>query len=78
MVLDRQAMLEGELVSVRPLREEDFAALWAISSDPLLWEQHPAKDRATPEGFRRWFDDALASGGALTVIDRADHRDVPL
>jgi len=72
MTLDRQPMLEGELVSVRPLRDEDFDALWAISSDPLLWEQHPAKERATAMGFERWFDDARASGGALTVIDRAD------
>lgn len=72
MMLDRQPLLEGELVSVRPLREEDFDALWAISSDSLLWEQHPAKERSTPEGFQRWFDDARASGGALTVIDRAD------
>jgi len=72
MMLDRQPMLEGELVSVRPLRDEDLDALWAISSDPLLWEQHPAKERATAEGFQQWFDDARASGGALTVIDRAD------
>lgn len=72
MTLDRQPTLEGELVRVQPLTGDDFDALWAISSDPLLWEQHPAKERATPEGFRRWFDDALASGGALTVVDRTD------
>jgi len=74
MVLDRQPMLEGELVSVRPLCGEDFDGLWAISSDPLLWEQHPAKERATAAGFQRWFHDALASGGALTVINRADGK----
>ena len=72
MMLDRQPMLKGELVRVRPLRDEDLDALRAISSDPLLWEQHPAKERSTVEGFQQWFDDARASGGALTVIDRAD------
>lgn len=74
MMLDRQPMLEGEQVSVRPLRDGDFDALWGISSDPLLWEQHPAKERATVDGFQQWFDDARASGGALTVIDRADEQ----
>lgn len=72
MTLDRQPLLEGRLVRARPLHADDYDALWAISSDPLLWEQHPAKERATPKGFRRWFDDALASGGALTVVDRTD------
>ncbi len=72
MRLDRQPTLEGELVLVRPLRDDDVEALWSISSDPLLWEQHPSKERATPEGFQQWFKDAGASGGALTVIDRAD------
>lgn len=74
MALDRQPMLEGELVSVRPLRDGDVDALWGISSDPLLWEQHPAKERATAEGFQQWFGDARASGGALTVIDRVDGK----
>ena len=66
--MDRQPMLRGRLLELRPLRDDDFDALFAISSDPLLWEQHPAKERATEEGFRRWFDDAVASGGALVAV----------
>jgi RimJ/RimL family protein N-acetyltransferase len=72
--VDRQPTLEGELVRLRPLVAEDHDALFAISSDPLLWEQHPAKERATPAGFARWMADALASGGALVVEDVADGR----
>ena len=72
MPLDRQPTLEGELVRLRPLREADFDDLCAVASDPQLWEQHPAKDRTQPAVFRRWFEDALASGGALTVVDRRD------
>ena len=49
--------------------EEDFDGLYAVAADPLLWEQHPDRDRYRSESFRRFFDDALASGGALTVID---------
>lgn len=69
-VMDRQPTLVGELVRVRPLRRDDHDALFAVASDPLLWAQHPSKDRAEPEGFRRWFAAALDSGGALTVHDR--------
>lgn len=72
--MDRQPVLHGELVDVRPLQEGDFPALWSIASDPLLWEQHPSKDRAQEPVFRRLFDEMLASGGALAVVDRRDGR----
>jgi RimJ/RimL family protein N-acetyltransferase len=62
--------LESQLLLVRPLRRDDFDALWAISSDPLLWEQHPAKERAERAGFEQWFADAMASDGALVVLSR--------
>ncbi len=72
--LDRQPVLKGELVEIRPLRDTDFESLFGISSDPLLWEQHPSKDRTQRSVFQRWFDDATASGGALTVVDRRNGR----
>jgi RimJ/RimL family protein N-acetyltransferase len=65
-----QPTLRGELIELRPLRAEDHAALYAVASDPLVWEQHPAKERAEVEGFRKFFDEAMASGGALLAIDR--------
>ena len=52
---------------MRPLRADDFAALYAVASDPLIWEQHPVRDRHRVEQFRGFFDDALCSGGALAV-----------
>jgi len=73
-MLDRQPTLASELLLVRPLQREDFEALWAISSDPLLWEQHPAKERAEPAGFEQWFDAAMASGGALVVLSRDEEE----
>ncbi len=72
MTLDRQPLLAGELLELRPLRPDDFDALYAIASDPLLWEQHPSKDRSERSVFRQWFDEATASGGALVAIDRSD------
>jgi RimJ/RimL family protein N-acetyltransferase len=73
-MFDREPVLEGDLIQLRPLRERDFPSLYAVASDPLVWEQHPSKDRTQRVIFRRWFDDALASGGALAVIDRRDGR----
>jgi RimJ/RimL family protein N-acetyltransferase len=69
-----QPHLRGDLVEVRPLRPEDWAALFAVASDPLIWEQHPAHDRYQEEVFREFFREALESGGALLVIDRQTQK----
>lgn len=68
-MLDRQPVLEGEHVTLRPLRAEDWDALFAVASDPLIWEQHPAHDRWREPVFRAFFEDALANRGALLVMD---------
>ncbi len=39
-MLGRQPVLEGEHVRLRPLRPDDWEALFAVASDPLIWEQH--------------------------------------
>ena len=65
----RQPFLKGELLELRPLRPEDFDDLYAVASDPLIWEQHPHSTRYQEEVFRKFFQDALTSGGALIVIE---------
>jgi RimJ/RimL family protein N-acetyltransferase len=70
MPFDLQPVLTGELVSLRPLRAGDFDDLYAVASDPLIWEQHPQPNRYTREVFDGFFLDAIASGGALLAIDR--------
>src|SRR6266571_9311944 len=45
MSFDLQPILKGKLLELRPLRPEDFHDLYAVASDPLIWEQHPIKDR---------------------------------
>jgi RimJ/RimL family protein N-acetyltransferase len=74
MPFDLQPHLIGERVELRPLEEGDFAALFAVASDPLIWEQHPSLDRYKDEVFRQFFREAMASGGAFLVLDRADGR----
>ena len=69
-----QPFLEGELLTLRPLRPADFDELYAVASDPLIWEQHPASDRYREDVFRIFFREAMDSGGALVVLDRRDGR----
>jgi RimJ/RimL family protein N-acetyltransferase len=72
MPFDLQPILKGKLLTLRPLRPEDFPALYAVASDPLIWEQHPIKDRYKEEVFKGFFRDAMQSGGALIAIDAKD------
>ena len=69
--MDRQPVLEGERLLLRPLTEADWPALYAVASDRELWAVHPSHDRWQEPVFRAFFDDALAKGGALAIIDKA-------
>ena len=69
--MDRQPVLEGERLILRPLREDDWDALYAVASEPELWARHPMHDRWQEPVFRAFFADALAQGGALAVVERA-------
>jgi RimJ/RimL family protein N-acetyltransferase len=66
---DRQPNLSNDLLILRPLREEDFEDLYAVASDPLIWEQHPVKERSQRTGFTHFFREAMESNGALVAID---------
>jgi RimJ/RimL family protein N-acetyltransferase len=76
MALDFQPTLKGTLLELRPLRADDWDDLFAVASDPLIWEQHPASDRYKEPVFRKFFSDALESGGALIALNRADGRPI--
>lgn len=69
---DLQPVLRGELLELRPLRPDDFELLYAVASDPLIWEQHPVRDRHQVDVFREFFRTGLESGGGLVAIDRLD------
>ena len=74
MPFELQPILKSEILELRPLQAGDFDALYAVASDPLLWEQHPNSDRYKLDVFRKFFEEALESGGALIVLDRKDDR----
>jgi len=68
--MDRQPVLEGERLLLRPLTPGDWEALFAIASDREIWAGHPAHDRWQESVFREFFADALAKGGALAILDK--------
>ena len=72
MAFDRQPSIHNELIRLEPLRAGDFEALYAVASDPLIWEQHPAKERYQREVFAGYFKSGMESGGALRVIDNVN------
>jgi RimJ/RimL family protein N-acetyltransferase len=74
MPFDPQPHLTGELLDLRPLRPDDWADLYAVAADPLIWEQHPNRDRYQEAVFKDFFREALESGGALVAIDRKGGR----
>jgi RimJ/RimL family protein N-acetyltransferase len=69
--MDRQPVLEGERLLLRPLTEADWDALYGVAADRELWAVHPSHDRWQEPVFRAFFDDALAKGGALAIVDQA-------
>lgn len=62
--------LEDGLVKLVPLSENDFEALFQVASDPLIWEQHPMKDRYKREVFQLFFDGAVSSKTAFLIRDK--------
>jgi RimJ/RimL family protein N-acetyltransferase len=70
MPFDLQPRLSNELIRIEPLGKDDFEILYAVAADPLVWEQHPSKDRYRREVFQNFFKGAIDSGGAFRVIDK--------
>ena len=76
MTFELQPTLPGNLLALRPLREDDFQLLFEVAADPLLWEQHPASDRYQRSVFAAFFREAMESGGALIASDLSNNRTI--
>ena len=72
MSFELQPQLQNELIRLEPLRAGDFEDLYAVAADPLIWEQHPSRDRYQRAVFENFFEGAMESGGAFRVIDNAN------
>ncbi|WP_404480410.1 GNAT family N-acetyltransferase [Novosphingobium sp. BL-52-GroH] len=69
--MNRQPVLEGDRLALRPLVPGDWQPLFAVASDPAIWAVHPSHDRWREPVFRAFFQEALAGGGALAIVDKA-------
>jgi RimJ/RimL family protein N-acetyltransferase len=70
MAFDLQPdFLHNDLLRLIPLKETDFEELYAVASDPLVWEQHPNKLRYQHDVFQNYFEGAILSKGAFLIRD---------
>jgi N-acetyltransferase len=74
MSFDLQPYLKGKLIELRPLAPEDWNDLFAVASDPLIWEQHPESDRYKEDVFKAYFQGGLECGGAFIVVDKKSQQ----
>ncbi|UXE66840.1 MAG: GNAT family N-acetyltransferase [Chryseotalea sp. WA131a] len=61
--------LHDSRLQLVPLRRNDFERLYSVASDPLIWEQHPTKDRYKREVFQSFFDSAIDGKAAFLIVD---------
>ena len=59
--------LEDKNIYIRPLNSADFEGLFRVASDPLIWEQHPNRQRYQRPVFEIYFNGAMESGYAFLV-----------
>lgn len=64
-----QPNLEGDLVAIRPLVENDRDALWKLSSDSLIWEQLPRCERYKKEVFEKFFEESISLKTTVVIIE---------
>lgn len=68
---DLTPTLIGNTLTLRPLQQRDFDAVYTAASDPIIWQQHPDSHRYQRDVFtQRFFNSAIANG-ALAIIENA-------
>jgi N-acetyltransferase len=70
MIINFQPTLQNKFILLQPLKEVDFENLFAVASDPLIWEQHPNKNRYQRQAFQNYFEGAMQSKGALLIFSK--------
>lgn len=61
--------LKNDLVSLIPLKQDDFEDLYQVASDPLIWEMHPVKERYKKEVFTSFFEAAITAQSGFRIVD---------
>ena len=64
--------LETNAFSLEQTTSSDFEPLFGVASNPVLWEQHPEKDRWKRSVFLTFFQGALENDlGCFTIRDKS-------
>ena len=66
-------VLQDDVVKLQPLIREDFNDLLELACDPRVWEQHPAKERASSAGFTKFFNESLTERSSYVIRDQNDN-----
>ena len=61
--------LSNDLVKLIPLKQDDYNWIYAVASDPEIWEQHPDNTRFTPVGFTKYFKKLLNTDQPYLILD---------
>lgn len=76
IIFELQPKLGNEFVTIKPLHESDFEALYQVASDPLIWAQHPNPQRYQRDIFTTFFKGAIESKGAFIVFDKQTNEPI--
>ena len=64
--------LETNAFSLEQTTSSDFEPLYGVASNPVVWEQHPEKDRWKRSVFLTFFQGALENDlGCFTIRDKS-------
>lgn len=69
-MFDYQPTLKGRLISLQPVEAQDWEGLREVGADPEVWAGLPHLELHLESKFRKYFQDGLASGGALVARTR--------
>jgi len=75
---DFQPSLQGKTISLRPLREADFDALYNAASDEKIWEVHPHSNRYKLSEFKPYFKSSIESQACVVVLDNQSNKIIGL
>ena len=67
--------LDAEHWLIRPALSSDFASLYAVGKNPVIWAQHSEKKRGDLAEFQRFFDQGMEQGwGFYVVVSQKTHE----
>ena len=70
-MIDFKLNFETESFSLIQTEGSHFEELYLVAGNPIIWEQHPEKDRWKKEIFSNFFQTAIQNElGCLTIIDK--------